>query len=212
MLRVMNNHIPLILLPFSTASSYLIFFYNIPLKVFPYESAIFQQHISVVGVFLRYRNRARVYVCISPSVLTGRHVGMPCKNYGTLRQTSLKQAVYMVTVGGIYCASVGIYKAVVSKYRKFQHHLVYLGIAVATDTEYFFFYAVEQCYYRLWVVVTGQFVAWSVVEYISQKEKLVRIFCFFTFQQLFAIIFRAVYVGGYHKFHSLSTSLLEFEV
>ena len=83
---------------------------------------------------------------------------------------------------------------IICQYREIEHHLVYLGVAVAPHAQQLGRKAVQQRDDLLGGVIPGQVVAGAVVEQVSQKEQAVGLLPFKGLLQLLRIIIGAVQV------------------
>lgn len=83
---------------------------------------------------------------------------------------------------------------VIRQHREIEHHLVYLGVAVAPHTQQLGRKAVQQRNHLFGGVIPGQVVAGAVVEQVSQKQQAVGLLPFKGLLQLLRIIIGAVQV------------------
>lgn len=108
------------------------------------------------------------------ALLPGRDVGVAVEQ--DIPRPQRRQGVFMkvVTVGGKNGLVPQGQKAVLRQDGKVQHHLVYLGVAVAPHAQQAVLPLVEQGDDLFGGIVPGQIVPGAVVEQVAQKQEPVR--------------------------------------
>ena len=90
------------------------------------------------------------------------------------------------------CSDYGI----IRKNREIKHHLVNLRVTITSDTKDFTLHCIQNFNYFFRRIALGQIVSRSVIKNIAEENDSVRLFVFVGLNQLFAIKFRAVNIGG----------------
>ena len=98
--------------------------------------------------------------------------------------------------------------AVIRQHRKVQHHLIHLGIAVASDTAKPVLQAVQLRDDLFGRIVPGQVVPRAVIEQIPQQEQPPGPLPLESLHHPFTIVRRPVQVGCDHPFHSVPSILV----
>ena len=102
--------------------------------------------------------------------------------------------VINMSVSSVKGSSVYRKNTVVSHYRKFQNHLVNLGLAVSADSVNFVFMFIEKSNDFFGSIFSWKIISGSVIEQIAQKNQTFCLLFTERIQKLPAVICGAMYI------------------
>lgn len=127
------------------------------------EFAVFKYDIAMIAAFLGDGYGAGIYIGIAAHILHNRYMGMSVEQDIALAERRQAVAVELMTVGSEDGHTFGADQGILRHYGETKHHLIHLGIAVATNAEYTVFQQIKHCDDLFGSIVLGQIVAGTVV-------------------------------------------------
>ena len=172
-------------------------FQNVSVKIFVSKDPVLKNKISVSTAFFRNGNRTGIQVKNAVFPDKFRNVGVSRKDDAF----AFDGWEGFVAVNREHFETVDAQENLFVEHRKFQNHLVHLGVTVAANANNILFYAVEHRNYLFWRITFGKVVARAVVKNVAEQQKPFGVLTFKSFEHLLTEERASVDIRSYHKFH-----------
>lgn len=128
-------------------------------------------------------------------------MGMPVCEDGLIRHWRQMLLIPQVSVGQEKPCIGGDNLGKIAHNGELQHHLIYFGVAVAAYCDDALFFAVEEFGHFYRVILTGDAIAWAVIEGVAEQNQSVRLESVCVFKRLLQCCRYAVNIGKEENFH-----------